>query len=70
MKLSLLLAAAVAMTGMAPGLVAPAAAQRTVVHERTVVRNGPVHRWHKRKVCRVEYRHHRRVRVCRTVRYR
>ena len=69
MKLSLLVAA-VAMTGMAPALVAPAAAQHTVVHERTVVRNGPAHRWHNRKVCRTEYRHHQRVRVCRTVRSR
>ena len=61
----------VALTGLAPGLVAPAAAQRTVVTERTVVRHdGPDYRHHARtrQVCRWERRHHQRVRVCRTVR--
>lgn len=50
---------------------APAAAQ-TVVRERTVVRTthrGPS-RWHNRRVCKWEWRHHRKVRICRTVRYR
>lgn len=69
MKSSILAAAAVALTGMTPGLAAPAAAQHTVVHERTVIRDRPVHRVvHARTVCRVEYRHHHRVRTCRTVR--
>ena len=71
MKLpALAAAAAIALTGLAPGLATPAAAQRTVVHERTVVR-GPVrHRWHTRRVCRTYWHHHRRVRTCRNVRYR
>ena len=71
MKLSIIAAAGLAaITGLAPGLVAPAAAQRTVVTERTVVRHGPAIRHRTRKVCHVQWRHHHRVRVCRTVRYR
>lgn len=61
-----------ALVGLAPGVAAPAAAQRTVVTERTVVRHdGPDyrHRARTRQVCHWEWRHHRRVRVCRTVRY-
>ena len=57
------------LTGAAPVLVAPAAAQ-TVVHERTVVRSGPVRTGHSRQSCSWHYRGHHRVRVCRTVRYR
>jgi hypothetical protein len=69
MKLATIAAAAViALTGVAPGMVAPAAAQRTVVHERTVVRGPGPHRLHSRRVCRTTYRHHHRVRTCRTVR--
>ena len=72
MKPSILLAAAaVASIGLAPGLSAPALAQHTVVHERTVVRSGPPpHGAHVRQSCHVERHGHRHVRVCRTVRYR
>jgi hypothetical protein len=50
---------------------APADAQ-TVVRERTVTttrHRGPA-RWHTRRVCENKWRHHRKVRVCRTERYR
>lgn len=61
MKLAVLLSAAVLAT--APMAVpAPVAAQ-------TVARHGGYHRPHVRRVCRWTVRHHRRVRVCRTVRY-
>ena len=75
MKLFTLAAAGlVALTGLAPAaLTAPASAQRTVVTERTVVhtvRHDTGRRWHTRKVCRNQWRHGNRVRVCRTVRYR
>ena len=60
----------VALTGTAPGFVAPAAAQHTVVRERTVVRTGPGRAWHSRRECSWQYRHHHKVRTCRTVRYR
>lgn len=75
MKLFTIAAAGlVALTGLAPvGFVAEASAQRTVVHERTVVRHnggpGYRHRVRTRRVCRTVYRHHQRQRVCRTVRY-
>ena len=58
------------------GIAAEASAQRTVVHERTVVRhtdNRPGYRRHAvrtRQVCRNVYRNHHRQRVCRTVRTR
>ncbi|MGA1797517.1 hypothetical protein VH567_01900 [Sphingomonas sp. 4RDLI-65] len=76
MKLFTLAAAGlVALTGLAPvGIAAEASAQRTVVHERTVVRhndNRPGYRRHAvrtRQVCRNVYRNHHRQRVCRTVR--
>ncbi len=75
MKLFTLAAAGlVALTGLAPvGFVADASAQRTVVHERTVVRHndrrpGYRHRVRTRQVCRTIYRHGHRQRVCRTVR--
>ncbi|WP_267396026.1 hypothetical protein [Sphingomonas sp. GC_Shp_1] len=70
--LSMLTAGAVALTGLAPIAIAPAAAQehRTVVHERTVVRHderrGYNHR--ARTVCDWKWRNHHRVKVCRTVR--
>lgn len=75
MKLFTIAAAGlVALTGLAPvGIAAEASAQRTVVHERTVVRhNGGYarHRVTTRRVCRVERHHGRRDRVCRTVRIR
>jgi hypothetical protein len=79
MKLFTLAAAGlVALTGLAPvGIAAEASAQRTVVHERTVVRHdvrqndrrpGYGHRARTRQVCRNVYRNHHRQRVCRTVR--
>ena len=74
MKLvSMLTAGAVALAGLAPLAIAPAAAQhsqhtRTVVTQRTVVRHeGPQYRHHARKTCSWKYRNHHRVRVCRTV---
>ena len=83
MKLFILAAAGlVALTGLAPvGIAAEASAQRTVVHERTVVRHNdrrpgyrrPAYRRpvvRTRQVCRNVYRNHHRQRVCRTVRVR
>lgn len=72
-KVGFAAAAMMMLAGIAPAsIAAPAAAQRTVVHERTVVRHGPAHhdRWRTRKVCTNQWRHHHRVRVCRTVRQR
>lgn len=73
MKMFTLAAAGlVALTGVAPAmLTTPAAAQHTVVHERTVVHTSHSrnYRHRTRRVCRYEYRHHHHVRVCRTVRY-
>jgi len=70
--LALLTAGAVALTGVAPIAVAPAAAQRTVVTERTttttsVRHRGPGYNRHKARRCDWRYRNHHRVRVCRTV---
>jgi osmotically-inducible protein OsmY len=77
MKLFTIAAAGlVALTGLAPAaLTAPASAQRTVVTERTVVHTerhdrGYRDRVRTRQVCRNQWRHGHRVRVCRTVRYR
>ena len=72
------LAAAVSAPAMAASAPAPAAAavaapqERVVVRERTTVRRDyrPRNRWRTRRVCNVRWRNHRRVRVCRTVRYR
>ncbi|HEX7709807.1 MAG TPA: hypothetical protein VF418_02610 [Sphingomonadaceae bacterium] len=74
-KLILLALAPLAMLGTG-------AAAQTVVHtrvvapgvERTVVRTdyrGRHHRWHHRtrRVCNMVWRHHHRVRVCRTTRW-
>ncbi|MEG8025009.1 hypothetical protein QP162_12350 [Sphingomonas aurantiaca] len=65
----------VALTGLAPvGIAAEASAQRTVVHERTVVRHSDRrpgygrHAVRTRQVCRNVVRNHHRQRVCRTVR--
>ena len=74
MKLmSFFAAGLVALTGLAPVVVAaPASAQeRVVVRERTVVtsRRG-YHRPRTRRVCSVRYRHGERIRTCRTVRRR
>ncbi|KQU62293.1 hypothetical protein ASG67_04130 [Sphingomonas sp. Leaf339] len=75
MKLTTLFAAGlVVLSGLAP--MAPAAAQRTVVHDRTVVRHdGGRHyrgrdRVRTRRVCTNRWRDGRRVQVCRTVRVR
>ena len=67
MKLfSTLAAGAVAASALFAVAPASAAVQRTVVHERTVVRHdGP--RAHGRRVCTTRVYHHRRVRSCRTV---
>ncbi len=76
MKLFTIAAAGlVALTGLAPvGIAAEASAQRTVVHERTVVRhNGGGYGRHRvttRRVCNNVWRHGHRQRVCRTVRIR
>ena len=62
---------ALALVATAGAMPVPASAQHTVVRERTVVRHsGPARRWHTRRVCSYKWRHHRKVRVCRTVRYR
>ena len=57
---------------VAAGLSAPAMAQTVVVHPGPVMHHhGPVVvRHHTRwvNVCRTEYRHHQRVRVCHRVR--
>lgn len=72
MKIPTLMAAAMmTLTGIVPAMTAPAAAQRTVVTERTVIRHdGPRyrHRARARTVCTWKHRNHRRVQVCRTVR--
>jgi len=75
MKLfALIAAAAVAVTGVAPGgvLAAADAQHRVVTRERTVVtdRHGYRARSHTRRVCTTRVRHGHRERVCRTVRYR
>lgn len=72
MKMLIAGAGLIVASALAPAAIAtPAAAQRTVVHERTVVRHeGPRHRAHTRRVCEWKSRHHHRVRVCRTVRWR
>jgi len=71
---SLIAAAAVAVTGVAPvGVIATAdAQQRVVVRERTVVTQRPRYRArvHTRRVCNTRVRHGHRERVCRTVRTR
>lgn len=75
MKLNAILAAGLLFVGAAApvALAVPAAAQRTVVHERTVVRHGPGyrparHRVVTRRVCTNRFHNGRRHRVCRTVR--
>ena len=75
MKLfSLAAAGLVALTGLASvGVATEASAQRTVVHERTVVRHNGGYNRHRvttRRVCKNVWRHGHRQRVCRTVRVR
>lgn len=74
MKLAAYLACGLAATIM----MAPVAeAQQRVVHRErvvtthrtTVVRHGGARFHHLRRVCTVRYRHHRRIRTCRNVRY-
>ena len=75
MKISSLVPVAIA-AGLVGAVALPAAAtaqNRVVTTTRTVVRDHntiPRRAWHTRRVCRWGYQHHRRVRVCRTVRYR
>lgn len=64
--------AAGSATLMVAGVVV--APQAVVVRERTVVRRGPGyrggHRWGNRRVCTNRWRGNRKIRTCRTVRYR
>lgn len=61
--------ASLILAGLAAATLVPVAAeaQRTVVHERTVVRHDRGHHV-VRRVCTNTWRHHHRVRTCRTVR--
>ena len=72
MKIAALLSAGlIAAAAMLP---ASASAQMAERHGRVVERTRTVHtvrdryRPHTRRVCTVKYRHHRRIRTCRTVR--
>lgn len=71
MKMMTLLGAA-ALMGL--GTIAPAAAsaEQTVVrtHTTTTTYHNSRPRWGTRRVCTTKWRNHRKVRVCRTVRYR
>lgn len=60
-KLILLALAPLVMLG------APAEA---AIHTTVVMHAGPGHHWRNRRVCTMQWRHHHRVRVCRTVRRR
>lgn len=69
MKVAKIIAAVGLMTATLGVSAAADAQQQHVVVKKTVVtsrhtRSGPVHVVH-RKVCKTEWRHHRRVRVCR-----
>ena len=69
---SLFSAGLVAAAAMLPATASAQMAERhrDRVVERHVVRTERHgYRPHVRKVCTVKYRHHRRVRTCRTVRY-
>ena len=72
MKIAALLSAGlIAAAAMLP---ASASAQMNQRHDRVVERSRTVHtvsdryRPHTRRVCTVKYRHHKRIRTCRTVR--
>lgn len=72
MKIAALLSAGlIAAAAMLP---ASASAQMNQRHDRVVERHRTVHtvrdryRPHTRRVCTVKYRHHKRIRTCRTVR--
>jgi len=71
MKLKLILSACLAVATLAP-VAASAQSHERVVRERTVVRHSEQRRgWnhHPRRVCKWEWRHHRKVRICRTSRW-
>lgn len=75
MKLKLILSACLAVATLAP-VAASAQNHERVVRERTVVRHSERHderrpgvRNHNRRVCKMEWRHHRKVRICRTSRW-
>ncbi len=72
MKIAALLSAG--LIAAAALLPATASAQRAERHDRVVERHRTVHtvrngyRPRTRQVCTVKYRHHKRIRTCRTVR--
>lgn len=74
MKIAALLSAG--LIAAAALLPASASAQMNQRHDRVVERSRTVHtvrdrdryRPHTRRVCTVKYRHHKRIRTCRTVR--
>jgi len=75
MKLKLILSACLAVATLAP-VAATAQTHERVVRERTVVRHTERHDnrrpgWnhHNRRVCKWQWRHHRKVRICRTTRW-
>ena len=74
MKISALIPATLAagILGATMMPVAASAQVRTVTTTRTTTVNRDNYRprSHTRRVCRMQYRNHHRVRVCRTVRYR
>lgn len=71
MKVLTMLAAAGLMgTGALAPVTASAQHHRTEMHSRTVTYHNGGARYGTRRVCKVERHHHRKVRVCRTVRYR
>jgi hypothetical protein len=69
MKLKLILSACLAVATLAP--VAASAQRHDRVERHTVIRHEERHhnwRGHTRRICRWEWRHHHKVRICRTVR--
>ncbi|MEO7682033.1 MAG: hypothetical protein ABIS14_15315 [Sphingomonas sp.] len=74
MKLLGLMSAGLVATMMVPAVAsAQMHSDTTVTRTKTVVRDGePRHGWNKphvRRVCRWQWQHHRKVRICRTVRW-
>lgn len=70
MKIAALISAGL----IAAAAIVPAAASAQVRHDRVVTRTvhterHGINRHRTRRVCTMQYRHHHRVRVCRTVRY-
>jgi len=76
--MKILSAFAAGFVGAAAMLVAPTADAQRVVHRerhvtvtKRVVSNGNAYgHYRNRRVCRVHYRNHRRIRTCRTIRVR